>query len=206
MLLEVVSRETWLPVSVEDVKLSQRVRHSVEEALFERAIKASTRYLEREYQIAIVAATLRLSLPIFPAELELAAPPLRYETEPLTAIAVKRKTNGILTALTGAYHAVKGDQVWMLQRTKAELPADIDVDDPAAFQVEFDVGYANAAAVPEDIQSAIILLAGHFYQNREAVIIEPRVITVPRNLELGVASLMKPYRVRTRYVSAWSEA
>jgi uncharacterized phiE125 gp8 family phage protein len=204
MLLEVVSAEAWLPVSVDDVKLSQRVLHSVEDTLIQRAIKAAMLYLERENQIAILGRKLKISLPAWPAELELPAPPLRYTSTPASAVTVSRLVEGSVTASPGLYHVVKGDQVWSIVRNSADLPTDIDEDDPAAFQVTFDVGYATAAAIPEDIQSAIILLAGHFYQNREAVIIEPRVITVPRNLEFGVKELMKFFRVQTRYVPAWA--
>lgn len=177
--------------------------HSMEDGLIERSIRAAMLMLERDNQISILARTLKVSLPTWPSTMELPAPPLRYTGAPASAVTVSRLVGGNVTASPGLYHVVRGDQVWMLVRTNAALPADMDDDDPAAFQVSFTVGYESQAAVPADIQSAIILLAGHFYQNREAVIIEPRVITVPRNLEMGVEALMRHYRVRTRYSPAW---
>lgn len=202
MLIEVITSEPWPAVSVDDVKMSQRIMHSLEDPLIDRAIRAATRYLARTYQISIVASTVRVSLPAWPQELELPSPPLRYSGAPSNAVRIGRLVDGAVVDSPGLYAVGHRDQVWTISRISNVMPA-ID-ETPFSFRVECDVGYETAAVIPEDIQSAIILLAGHLYQNREAVVIEPRVITVPRSLELGVEALMKHYRVQTRYVNAWS--
>lgn len=66
--------------------------------------------------------------------------------------------------------------------------------------VRFQCGYEGdgspidlRAAVPGPIKTAIFLMAGHFYANREAVVALPGI--VPRELELGVRALVAPYRL-----------
>lgn len=51
------------------------------------------------------------------------------------------------------------------------------------------IGVALAAPVPAAVKHAILLLAGHFYNNREATA-ERGTIVLP----LGVSMLIEPYR------------
>lgn len=51
-------------------------------------------------------------------------------------------------------------------------------------------GYgAAASAVPGDIKQAIVLLVGHWYENREAVLVG----TISKQVEFSVESLLEPY-------------
>ncbi len=55
--------------------------------------------------------------------------------------------------------------------------------------VTFDAGWSNPASVPQSILRAILLVAGHFFENTEA--------TAPVSIEevpLGVTALLSPYR------------
>lgn len=61
-----------------------------------------------------------------------------------------------------------------------------------AVRVTFKCGFADAsgiAAVPTAIKHAILLMVGHWYENREAVT-ETKVTDLP----MAVASLLNPYR------------
>lgn len=64
--------------------------------------------------------------------------------------------------------------------------------DVNSIRVEFTAGYGAAADVPEDIRHAIMMLAGHWYETREAVILGTTVRKVP----LGFSDLIRPYKVR----------
>lgn len=57
-----------------------------------------------------------------------------------------------------------------------------------AVQVDFTVGYS---AIPADIRAALLLLIGHLYENREAVVIG----TISTPLPFGVDSILERYRV-----------
>lgn len=61
----------------------------------------------------------------------------------------------------------------------------------AAVAVTFTAGYGANTAVPADLKSALRLLLGHLYENREAVVTGTIVTTVP----LAVEALLAPHRV-----------
>lgn len=52
--------------------------------------------------------------------------------------------------------------------------------------VTFVCGWTNAALVPRRIRQAMLLLIGHWYENRETVVIG----TISRSLEFGVTALL----------------
>jgi uncharacterized phiE125 gp8 family phage protein len=56
-------------------------------------------------------------------------------------------------------------------------------------RVYFSAGYANAAAVPEDIKSAIKLILGHLWENRQDVVLGTQVNKLPKASEY----LLFPY-------------
>jgi hypothetical protein len=64
---------------------------------------------------------------------------------------------------------------------------------PGAVQITFAAGYQSQASVPDDIKAAIRLLLGHFYANREQVVMSigraGKAIDLPR----GVDQLMGAY-------------
>ncbi|WP_067986224.1 head-tail connector protein [Neptuniibacter pectenicola] len=62
---------------------------------------------------------------------------------------------------------------------------------PQPVTVNFTCGYADAAAVPESIKQCMRLLVGHFYRNREPIVIAASATT----LDFSVDSLLNPHRV-----------
>jgi uncharacterized phiE125 gp8 family phage protein len=59
-----------------------------------------------------------------------------------------------------------------------------------AVKITFVAGYADAGSVPVMIRRAILLLVGHWYENRE-----PVVMGTATPLPMAVDSLLLPYRV-----------
>jgi uncharacterized phiE125 gp8 family phage protein len=57
--------------------------------------------------------------------------------------------------------------------------------------VRFVAGYGDAAAVPQSIKQALLLLTAHFYANREPVALAGNPLEVP----MAVSSLIAPHRV-----------
>ncbi|MBF7956132.1 head-tail connector protein [Rahnella victoriana] len=49
----------------------------------------------------------------------------------------------------------------------------------------------NRLLLDDDIRAAMLLLIGHWYANRESVVVGDNVVTLP----LAVESLLQPYRV-----------
>jgi uncharacterized phiE125 gp8 family phage protein len=64
-----------------------------------------------------------------------------------------------------------------------------------AVTIRFVAGYgANALTVPAPIRHAVLLLVGHYYENREQVLINPVGAATALELPLGVTHLLNPYR------------
>jgi len=63
-----------------------------------------------------------------------------------------------------------------------------------AISVEYTAGYTQASPMPEGIRQAILLLVGHFYANREAVIGAAARIS-PVELPIGVEALLARHLV-----------
>ncbi len=75
-----------------------------------------------------------------------------------------------------------------------DAPADVAApahDQDAVWRVNYQAGYATAAAVPGALLAAIKLLAAHLFEKREATISGTMISEVP----LGVRYLLDPYRV-----------
>lgn len=69
-------------------------------------------------------------------------------------------------------------------------------DNPRAVSITFTAGYGDeASAVPAPIRMSALLLVGHLYRNREAVVgVEQRDSST--ELPLGVQRLLVPYRLQ----------
>ena len=69
-------------------------------------------------------------------------------------------------------------------------------DSPLRFQAVYQAGYtvdgadANIWAAPKDIQIAVLLLVGHWYENRESVIVGTSAVEVP----MTVQAILSPHQ------------
>jgi uncharacterized phiE125 gp8 family phage protein len=59
-----------------------------------------------------------------------------------------------------------------------------------ALQVNFTCGYSNAASVPLPIKQAMLMLIGHYYENRQIVMTGTQVNEVP----FAAETLLNPFR------------
>jgi uncharacterized phiE125 gp8 family phage protein len=64
-----------------------------------------------------------------------------------------------------------------------------------AVRVVFDAGWPDALKVPRVFRRALLLLAAHFYDNREASLGDNRVSVVSRKIEFGLDALLQRYVV-----------
>lgn len=79
-----------------------------------------------------------------------------------------------------------------LEIPNAGWPATYDVIN--AVWVNVNAGYADAASVPRALKQAILLLVGHWYENREAI----NIGNIVADLPLAVDSLCKRWAVYTQ--------
>lgn len=63
---------------------------------------------------------------------------------------------------------------------------------PDAVRMRFIAGYGDEATdIPEPIRQAILMMIGHYYENRESVVIGDSAIVMP----MAVDTLLSPYRM-----------
>ncbi len=65
-------------------------------------------------------------------------------------------------------------------------------DEMNAVVIQYTAGYGDAGDVPAGIKQAMLLIIGHFNENREAVVLGTTVFKLP----LAVDALLMPYRIR----------
>ncbi len=74
------------------------------------------------------------------------------------------------------------DEFWQAPTTFAR---------PDAVQITFTAGYGAASDVPQPIRQAIKLMIGHWFENREGVVLMNQS---PYELPMAVSALLTPYR------------
>lgn len=189
MGLSVVTAPTETSISLDLAKQNSRVRHSVEDDLFDLYIAAADRYIENYAQIALLPQTWELTVQCISGDvLEVPLPPLRS----ITSVSYDDAA-GATQAFTD-YKLGDQDGVAVL-RVDSTTPFPLVDGVTAPLKIRFEAGYNDADAVPADIRQCALLLASHFYQNREATMADGRVMNISKAVEFGVKDLLARHRV-----------
>ncbi|EIC82085.1 head-tail connector protein [Serratia sp. M24T3] len=86
------------------------------------------------------------------------------------------------------------DDDWIAGRIKGAIRYVENYTRRKMYSTENDAGYAedrDALLYGEDIETAMLLLIGHWYENREAV----NVGNITSALDFAVIALLQPYRI-----------
>ncbi|MCT8506142.1 head-tail connector protein [Chromohalobacter moromii] len=160
--------------------------YTAEDTLIQALIDAAVRYAENHTQARIASPTVSKVLDGFPAQdgaIELPwSPVIAIESleyvdpegveQTLDASTLRLDTRPIMPTLSPQYGS--------------DWPRTID--EPESVTISATVGYET---IPPDIRVALLLLVGHWYENREQVITGAITSEVP----MGVAALLAPYRI-----------
>jgi uncharacterized phiE125 gp8 family phage protein len=152
------------PVTRNEAKAHCRIDLNDDDALVDGLIKAAREWCENRIGQQFMPATWRLKLDRFPSwTIELPRPPL-------TAVSsvVYLDTAGASQTLSSSLYRVDTDSMpGRLTPAYSQLwPVTYSVT--SAVTITYTAGYASASAVPQSIKQAILLLVGHWYENREA--------------------------------------
>lgn len=131
--------------------------------------------------IALAPQTWRLSLDGFPREIIVPLGPIA-EIVSVTY----RNTAGVVTPVTGLRYDLDESPIRIWPARDTAWPE--TYCEPGAVKITFNCGYAT---LPQDLRWAILLLVGHFYENREAVTTDLKAVELP----MGVSSILERYRV-----------
>jgi len=184
MAIKVITPPSSEPVTLTQAKSQSRVDISTDDTLLNSYIAAARRYCERVDWRAYMTQTLEVWLDEWPSGnvLTLPRPPLQS----VTYIKYYDEDSIEATFSSAAYYV---DTVSEPGRVMLKS----DYDWPSAtlrevngVVVRFIAGWTSADNVPETIRQAILLVIGHWYENREGVLVG----TVSKEIELGVKRLL----------------
>lgn len=155
------------PVTLAEAKLHLRIDHSTEDDLITRLIMAARRYCEQVSYRAFVNQSLTGGIADWPRDgvIRLPYPPLssvtsiKYTDSAGTEHTLAATVYGTDTKLGLIY--LKPDQEWPTTTLRAYDP----------ITIVWVAGYGStAASVPDIYKQAVLLMVGHLYENREAVV------------------------------------
>jgi uncharacterized phiE125 gp8 family phage protein len=185
MSLKLTTAPTTEPITLADAKLHCRVDGTDEDTLITELIIAARQYVEGLTRRPLITQSWTYYADDFDYDIELKA-----NLQSVTSINYI-DTDGNSQLLDTANYSV-------------DTFADVGVVYPAyglswpyarcvnnSVAIEFVAGYGAAADVPSPITQAMLLLIGHFYQNRESVMVAVSVAETP----MAVDMLLNPYRV-----------
>ncbi|MQX34436.1 head-tail connector protein [Sinorhizobium meliloti] len=130
--------------------------------------------------IALLSQTWRLSLDQFPCEIIVPLGPVTGVTS-----VTYRDGAGLEQPVSGLRYDLDQQPLRIWSARDTAWPT--ITCEPGAVKVTFECGHET---LPQDLRWALLLLVGHFYENREAVA-DGGLAELP----LGVASILERYRV-----------
>lgn len=178
------------PVTLAEAKTHLRVDHDADDALIMSIIIPTARLsCEIGARRCFVTQTREMVLSAWPPAVgfQLPMPPLQ-SVEAITYLDEDGVTHTVTASDYRVYTNVEPGIV-ALKATSAWPSTNLAVG--PSITVRYVAGYGLAAAVPAQYKSAMLLMIGHLYENREAVITG----TIATVLPMAVASLLTNERV-----------
>ena len=185
---------TDTPVDVSILKEHLRISSADQATVLPIYVDAATAWVETYTGRALMRATYRLTLPGFYDRMWL---PYAAPLGGVTGITYYDTANALQTLASSIYTVPSDEEPACVRLAYGQVwPSVYDRADAVA--LTYTVGATAAASVPAPLRQAVLLLAGHFYENREAVLVS----AISKEIEFAVTSLCAPYRVFLR--EPWS--
>lgn len=185
------------PLGLGEVSSHLRVRFTTgaDEDYLQGRIAAARGHAEGNLHRALITQTWELVLDAFPSAGTIALP-----MPPLQSVEAITFTNaeGVTYTVDPSTYLVLPDETpgrVVLARSKS-WPS-VTLQSAGAVRVRFVAGYGDPAKVPERIKQAMLLLIGHWWENREAVNVGNQVTQIPLTVEDLLAF--------DRYYGGWTE-
>lgn len=194
MPLKLITAPAVEPVTSTEAKLHCRIDTSADDNLITMLIAAARRMVESDSGRALITQTWELVLDGFPAstQIKLPLPPLQSVTS------IKYFTNAtpsVETTFASTNYVVSIDDSYgglIVLKDSASWPAITNPLEKGAVRIRFIAGYGLAVSVPEIYKQAMLLLIGHWYENREAIQVTG---AVPKELPQAYEALIWQERV-----------
>lgn len=204
MDIEVVSypgATAWQQIiTLTGLKMTTHILHSALDTEIERCARAAVSFFDGPNGVlnrSVLPYTWRMYRPGWPCNgvMRLPFPPVRT----VTSVKYRDSAGAEQTLASSAYVVRKPPAVpaEIVAISPNDLPG-IE-EHPRAVTIEFTAGYGTAAGeepVPDVLKQGVSFMAGHYLENPEATINEPRLILINRQVDLGVQHVIALLRVQ----------
>lgn len=188
MILRVVTPPASEPVTLAEAKVHLRIDTSDEDTLVNGYIVAARQMCELESRRAFVTQTWDLSLEAWPEEGEIVLP--RPPLQSVSSVTYVDSTGAPQTFASGDYLVDVASEPGRVILGYGKSWPSATLRPGPSIVVRFVAGYGAAGAVPQMYKQAILLMVGHYFENREAVFAVPNISATPLPLPLAVQSLL----------------
>lgn len=179
---------TGVVVDSADFKDHARITGNDDDSLIDAYLRAATDHLDGWSGVlgrAILSQTWRQDYDGWAERLRLPMP-----ASSITSVTYY-DSDGSEQTVSSSLYALHEDRLGSYVRLKdAFTEPTLDDDRDAPISVTFVAGYGTASDVPWSIKQAIMLLASHWYENREQVVVGVSVASLP----MAFSALVAPYR------------
>ena len=176
------------PVSLVEAKAYLRVDNTDEDTLIGTLITAARQWVESYLDRALILRQLVLRFDTFPVEIELPQPPLSSAgTTTAISLTYTLETGTTATLSSSEYRIDRTSTPGVLrQNYSGSWPGHLN--DYNSIAVTYWAGYgSDEGDIPPAIKNAILLMVGHLFETRSAVVIG----TISKPIEYALESLLK---------------
>lgn len=188
MKIAVKTAATSEPVTLNEVKAQLNIFDAVQDTYLNRLIAAARETVEDMARRCLISRVLYGYLDAFPCD----GGPIVLYGGALTAVASVKYTDSDSvehTVDTATYYVDLISEPGRICLKDGESWPEDELRPANGVVVEFTCGWSSSASVPEKYRQAIMLLVGHWYTNREAVL-TGSVTTLSAEIDFGVRSLI----------------
>jgi uncharacterized phiE125 gp8 family phage protein len=173
------------PITVQDAKDHARLSQDEEDGQVLNWIKAATRKLERDTELALITQTWDLSFSRFPFSVGALEIPIR-PVQSITSVKYYDSL-GVLQTMPAGNYVLEASTLRLGLVVNAQWPSDVRATQSVTVRVV--AGYTSVDLVPEDLKQAIRLLVAHFSEMRQPVSLGESVTVI----DLTYDALIEPY-------------
>lgn len=189
--LQVVTGPLAEPLTLDEVKTYLRVDSSDEDDFVQSLIVAARSYCEAYTNRMFVTQTLRMYLDGWPSGDVIEVPrPFDASTNTLVRYYASGSTSATTLAASSYWLDNQNEPGRIVLRNNQEWPT-TELRSANGVEVTLVAGYGGEADVPDAIRGAMRMLVGHWYANREAVVVG----TISQSVALTVNAMLAPHIV-----------
>lgn len=188
---KVTSSPAVEPVTLAEAKVQCRVVDTSEDSLITALIVAARQHCENYLNFALIDQQITAKFAAFPIGARSIQLPMS-QLRSVTSVSYVDSDGAAQTFSSANYLADTFSNPGNIYLVAGiEWPTSV-ASQNSAVSVVYQAGLsANAAGVPQSIKQAMLLLIGHWFENRESVIVGTTASAVPMTVE----ALLNPYRL-----------